>query len=123
MADIYFRSNDLAPRDPVAAQMFEDAIRQAADVLPGPQTGRLACRIVSASPDAVSVQFDLPGWVQVVPVRAASDSEEIEACTISALRWKLGPPEVTRVDEKAARRMLRWSRRGECAGADGSARF
>ena len=91
MADVYFRSNDLAQRDTAVAHQFEEAIRLAAEALPEPPAGRLGCRIVTAGPESVSIQFDLPGWVQVFPVPATADEHEVEARALSALRWKLGP--------------------------------
>ena len=89
MATVSITLNQLAGRDEALARRFEREIREAA--APGPD-GELGCRILAwqrawdlGSPDLVTVQFHLPGWVKVLAVSMGSMPGDVRRAVHQAL--------------------------------------
>jgi hypothetical protein len=89
MATVSITLNQLAGRDEALARRFEREIREAA--APGPDW-EIGCRILAwqrawdlGSPDLVTVQFHLPGWVKVLAVSMASMPGEVRRAVRQAL--------------------------------------
>jgi hypothetical protein len=89
MATVTITLNQLAGRDAALARRFENEIREAAAF--GPDYD-LACRILAwqrawdlGSPDLVTVQFHLPGWVKVVAVSIGAVPGEVRSAVERAL--------------------------------------
>ena len=93
MATVSITLNQLCGRDEVLAERFEREIREAA--AKGPE-GDLGCRILAwqrawdlGSPDLVTVQFHLPGWVKVLAVSMTSLPGDVRRAVEQALLPKL----------------------------------
>ena len=89
MATVSITLNQLAGRDEALARRFEREIREAA--APGPDW-ELGCRILAwqrawdlGSPDLVTVQFHLPGWVKVLAVSMGSMPGDVRKAVHQAL--------------------------------------
>ena len=89
MATVSITLNQLAGRDEALARRFEREIREAA--AHGPD-GEIGCRILAwqrawdlGSPDLVTVQFHLPGWVKVLAVSIGSVPGEVRKAVEQAL--------------------------------------
>jgi hypothetical protein len=89
MATVSITLNQLAGRDETLARRFESEIREAA--APGPDW-EIGCRILAwqrawdlGSPDLVTVQFHLPGWVKVLAVSIGSVPGEVRRAARLAL--------------------------------------
>jgi hypothetical protein len=89
MATVNIMLNQLAGRDEALARRFEREIREAAAVAPDCNLG---CRILAwqrawdlGSPDLVTVQFHLPGWVKVLAVSIGSVPGEVRKAVEQAL--------------------------------------
>lgn len=89
MATVTITLNQLAGRDEALARRFESEIREAA--APGPDW-ELGCRILAwqrawdlGSPDLVTVQFHLPGWVKVLAVSIGSLPGDVRKAVRQAL--------------------------------------
>jgi hypothetical protein len=89
MATVTITLNQLAGRDQDLAHRFESEIRAAA--APGPDY-EIGCRILAwqrawdlGSPDLVTVQFHLPGWVKILAVSMASMPGEVRKAAEQAL--------------------------------------
>jgi hypothetical protein len=94
MATVSITLNQLAGRDEVLARRFESEIREAA--APGPDW-EIGCRILAwqrawdlGSPDLVTVQFHLPGWVKVLAVSIRSLPGDVRKAAERALLPKFG---------------------------------
>jgi hypothetical protein len=90
MATVNITLNQLAGRDEELARRFEREIREAAAVAPDCNLG---CRILAwqrawdlGSPDLVTVQFHLPGWVKVLAVSMGSVPGDVRKAVEQALR-------------------------------------
>jgi hypothetical protein len=102
MATVTITLNQLAGRDAALARRFENEIREAA--APGPDC-HLGCRILAwqrawdlGSPDLVTVQFHLPGWVKVLAVSIGSTPGQVRSAVEQALLPKFterSPTELT----------------------------
>ena len=93
MATVSITLNQLAGRDEALARRFEREIREAAALVPA---GEIGCRILAwqrawdlGSPDLVTVQFHLPGWVKVLAVSIGSVPGEVRKAVQQALLPKL----------------------------------
>jgi hypothetical protein len=93
MATVSITLNQLAGRDEALARRFESEIREAAALAPDCEIG---CRILAwqrawdlGSPDLVTVQFHLPGWVKVLAVSMGSVPGEVRKAVQQALLPKL----------------------------------
>jgi hypothetical protein len=89
MATVTITLNQLTGRDEVLARRFESEIREAA--ASGPDCV-LGCRILAwqrawdlGSPDLVTVQFNLPGWVKILAVNIASVPGDVRKAVEQAL--------------------------------------
>jgi hypothetical protein len=89
MATVSITLNQLAGRDEALARRFEREIREAA--APGPDW-EIGCRILAwqrawdlGSPDLVTVQFHLPGWVKVLAVSMGSMPGDVRKAVHQAL--------------------------------------
>jgi hypothetical protein len=89
MATVSITLNQLAGRDEALARRFEREIREAA--APGPDWD-IGCRILAwqrawdlGSPDLVTVQFHLPGWVKVLAVSIGSSPGAVRNAARQAL--------------------------------------
>jgi len=89
MATVSITLNQLAGRDEALARRFEHEIREAA--AGGPDCV-LGCRILAwqrawdlGSPDLVTVQFHLPGWVKVLAVSIGSLPGDVRKAVEQAL--------------------------------------
>jgi hypothetical protein len=89
MATVSITLNQLAGRDEELARRFESEIREAA--APGPDW-EIGCRILAwqrawdlGSPDLVTVQFHLPGWVKVLAVSICSLPGDVRRAVQQAL--------------------------------------
>jgi len=89
MATVSITLNQLAGRDQALARRFETEIREAAATAPDCELG---CRILAwqrawdlGSPDLVTVQFHLPGWVKVLAVSIGSDPGDVRKAVEQAL--------------------------------------
>jgi hypothetical protein len=89
MATVSITLNQLAGRDEALARRFESEIREAA--APGPDWD-IGCRILAwqrawdlGSPDFVTVQFHLPGWVKVLAVSIGSLPGDVRKAAQQAL--------------------------------------
>ena len=94
MATVSISLNQLASRDEALARRFESEIREAA--APGPD-GEIGCRILAwqrawdlGSPDLVTVQFHLPGWVKVLAVSICSSPGDVRKAVQQALLPRFG---------------------------------
>lgn len=92
MATVTITLNQLAGRDEALARRFEHEIREAAAGAPDLVLG---CRILAwqrawdlGSPDLVTVQFHLPGWVKVVAVSIGSVPGDVRKAVEQALLAK-----------------------------------
>ena len=92
MATVRITLNQLAGRDEALARRFEHEIREGA--ASGPDCV-LGCRILAwqrawdlGSPDLVTVQFHLPGWVKVLAVSIASVPGDVRKAVEQALLTK-----------------------------------
>lgn len=92
MATVSITLNQLAGRDEALARRFESEIREAA--APGPDW-EIGCRILAwqrawdlGSPDLVTVQFHLPGWVKVLAVSIGSLPGDVRKAAERALLSK-----------------------------------
>jgi hypothetical protein len=92
MATVNIMLNQLAGRDKALARRFEHEIREAAALGPDFDFG---CRILAwqrawdlGSPDLVTVQFHLPGWVKVLAVSIGSVPGDVRKAVEQALRPK-----------------------------------
>ena len=97
MATVSITLNQLVGRDQALARRFESEIREAAAVGPDCELG---CRILAwqrawdlGSPDLVTVQFHLPGWVKVLAVSIGSDPGDVRKAVAQALLPKFGETE------------------------------
>ena len=93
MATVSITLNQLAGRDQELARRFEREIREAAAIAPDCVLG---CRILAwqrawdlGSPDLVTVQFHLPGWVKVLAVSIGSVPGDVRKAVEQALLPKL----------------------------------
>jgi hypothetical protein len=94
MATVSITLNQLAGRDEELARRFESEIREAA------ASGRdceIDCRILAwqrawdlGSPDLVTVQFHVPGWVKVLAVSIRSVPGEVKTAVAQALFSRFG---------------------------------
>ena len=89
MATVSITLNQLAGRDEALARRFESEIREAA--APGPDRD-IGCRILAwqrawdlGSPELVTVQFHLPGWVKVLAVSIGSLPGDVRKAAQQAL--------------------------------------
>jgi len=94
MATVSITLNQLAGRDEAMARRFESEIREAAARGPDWEIG---CRILAwqrawdlGSPDLVTVQFHLPGWVKVLAVSMGSSPGDVRKAAERALFPKFG---------------------------------
>jgi hypothetical protein len=92
MATVSITLNQLAGRDQTLARRFETEIREAAATGPDCELG---CRILAwqrawdlGSPDLVTVQFHLPGWVKVLAVSIGSVPGDVRKAVEQALLTK-----------------------------------
>jgi hypothetical protein len=92
MATVSITLNQLAGRDEALARRFEREIREAAARGPDCEIG---CRILAwqracdlGSPDLVTVQFHLPGWVKVLAVSIGSVPGDVRKAVEQALLAK-----------------------------------
>ena len=96
MATVTITLNQLAGRDEALARRFESEIREAAAAAPDLD---LACRILAwqrawdlGSPDLVTVQFHLPGWVKILAVSIGADPGDVRKAVEQALIPRLSAP-------------------------------
>jgi len=96
MATVTITLNQLAGRDAALARRFESEIREAAAGAPDCDLG---CRILAwqrawdlGSPDLVTVQFHLPGWVKVLAVSIGSHPGAVRKAVEQALLPRLCDP-------------------------------
>ena len=96
MATVSITLNQLAGRDEALARRFESEIREAA--APGPDW-EIGCRILAwqrawdlGSPDLVTVQFHLPGWVKVLAVSMCPLPGDVRKAAHQALLPKFSEP-------------------------------
>jgi hypothetical protein len=89
MATVSITLNQLVGRDEALARRFESEIREAA--ASGPDWN-IGCRILAwqrawdlGSPDLVTVQFHLPGWVKVLAVSIGSSPGDVRKAARQAL--------------------------------------
>ena len=94
MATVSITLNQLAGRDQALARRFESEIREAAARGPDWEIG---CRILAwqrawdlGSPELVTVQFHLPGWVKVLAVSMVSSPGDVRKAAERALLPKFG---------------------------------
>lgn len=94
MATVSITLNQLAGRDEDLARRFESEIREAAAT--GPDC-KIDCRILAwqrawdlGSPDLVTVQFHVPGWVKVLAVSIRSVPGEVKTAVAQALLPRFG---------------------------------
>ena len=96
MATVSITLNQLAGRDQELARRFEREIREAAATAPDCVLG---CRILAwqrawdlGSPDLVTVQFHLPGWVKVLAISIGSVPGDVRKAVEQALLTKFCEP-------------------------------
>lgn len=89
MATVTITLNQLSGRDKALARRFEHEIREAAACGPDWELG---CRILAwqrawdlGSPDLVTVQFNLPGWVKILAVNIGSVPGDVRRAVEQAL--------------------------------------
>jgi hypothetical protein len=89
MATVSITLNQLTGRDQELARRFEREIREAAATAPD---FVLDCRILAwqrawdlGSPDLVTVQFHLPGWVKVLAVSIGSVPGDVRKAVEQAI--------------------------------------
>jgi hypothetical protein len=94
MATVSITLNQLTGRNQELARRFESEIREAA--APGPDWD-IGCRILAwqrawdlGSPELVTVQFHLPGWVKVLAVSMGSLPGDVRKAAERALLPKFG---------------------------------
>ena len=105
MATVTITLNQLAGRDAALARRFESEIREAAASAPDCDLG---CRILAwqrawdlGSPDMVTVQFHLPGWVKILAVSIGANPGAVRKAVEQALLPRLCDPAASAASSSA----------------------
>lgn len=88
MATVTFTRNELADHNAAEGRRFEEEIREGVAEVGGPWPS-VGCRILSWGRNAVSVQYDLRGWLKIVAIPFDAAPGAVRRTTSEVLRARL----------------------------------